>query len=855
MLIGLLLVTLTSCALTQRGASANSGGTYYVATDGSDSNPGTEKEPWRTVRKAADTLAAGDTVFIKEGTYGERVVPGNSGSVGEYITYRAFPGHTATIDGAGIVLPTGWGGLFDITGRSYIKVTGLEIVNAGPGDEHTGILVDGSSYVTLEGNYTRNTTSSGIGVWDSNNVVIDGNEVELACNDGGEECITVAGTDDFIVKNNSVHHSGPGTNGGEGIDVKDGSFNGEVYRNHVHHINRLGIYVDAWDKHTHDIDVFGNEVHDCTAEGFTLASEQGGLLENVNVYNNIAYHNQGSGITFSDEGTNRPLKNIEVINNTLYGNGSSTWGGGISVENPDIDGLTIRNNACSRNVNFQMQAEVSVANLVVDHNLVNGYGGYAHEIRGADYVEADPLFVNPAVGDFHLQQGSPAIDAGSSAGAPETDFEGTSRPQGNGYDIGAFEERASFPRPTSHRECAHGSIGVTHPGTTWYLPEGATAGGFETWVLIMNPGSSTADVGLEYQTESGSVAGPRLNIRPGTRQTVCVSDTVQTYDVSTMVTSDEPVVAERAVYYKGRTCAHDSIGVALPANNWYLAEGATAGGFETWVLVMNPGEDDANVQLGYQTEAGEVPGPSLVLKPGTRQTVNVSDTVWTHEVSTRVTSDAPVVAERAMYFGGRTCAHDSIGTTGPTDRWYLAEGATDGGFETWVLVQNPQELTAHVMLTYMTGEGEVAGPVLELAPRSRETVNVADTVQTYNVSTVVTSDVPVVAERAMYFGGRTCAHDSIGATGPADRWYLAEGATDGGFDTWVLVMNPGSQAARVAITYMTGDGERAGPVLDLPPRSRETVNVADTVRKYDVSTVVTSDEPVVVERAMYYENR
>jgi len=80
------------------------------------------------------------------------------------------------------------------------------------------------------------------------------------------------------------------------------------------------------------------------------------------------------------------------------------------------------------------------------------------------------------------------------------------------------------------------------------------------------------------------------------------------------------------------------------------------------------------------------------------------------EVSTRVTSDRPVVAERAMYGNNRTWGHDSIGVGEPRAIWYLAEGSTAGGFETWVLVQNPNDTPANVTLTFMTPGGTVAGP-------------------------------------------------------------------------------------------------------------------------------------------------
>jgi len=66
------------------------------------------------------------------------------------------------------------------------------------------------------------------------------------------------------------------------------------------------------------------------------------------------------------------------------------------------------------------------------------------------------------------------------------------------------------------------------------------------------------------------------------------------------------------------------------------------------------------------------------------------------------------------------------------------------------------------------------------------------------------------------------------------------------------VQNPGSKAAAVRLTYMTGQGRSDGPDFTLAPFSRKTVNVADTLPDAaEVSTVVDSSGPVVVERAMY----
>ena len=257
--------------------------------------------PWKTISKAANTLKAGDIVYIKEGVYRERVVPKNSGKNGDYISYIAYPGHEVIIDGSNIFLPNDLAGLFHISNKSYIRISGLKIKNAGLYENDAGILVYNSSHIIIERNYVYNTTSSGIGVWESDHVIIDGNEIQLACNDGEQECITIATTDGFEVKYNHVHHGGAGTLGGEGIDAKDGSSNSKIYRNIVHDLNRLGIYVDAWNKLTYNIEVFGNVVYNCTS-GFTVASERGGLIENVRLYNNIAYHNEWAGMEIGGGG-------------------------------------------------------------------------------------------------------------------------------------------------------------------------------------------------------------------------------------------------------------------------------------------------------------------------------------------------------------------------------------------------------------------------------------------------------------------------------------------------------------------------------------------------------------------------
>ena len=201
-----------------------------------------------------------------------------------------------------------------------------------------------------------------------------------------------------------------------------------------------------------------------------------------------------------------------------------------------------------------------------------------------------------------------------------------------------------------------------------------------------------------------------------------------------------------------RTWGQDSVGATEPACKWNLAEGCTAGGFETWVLVQNQGRKKADVAITYLTSGGERTGPSFKLDGESRATVNVAQSVpdeW--EVSTEVVSSQPVICQRAMYWGNRTGAHGSLGASEASRVWFLAEGSTGGDFETWVLVQNPEDAEARVKLTCLTETGEAGSANITLGPESRRTVNLADMVPArWSVSTRVESDLPVIAERATY---------------------------------------------------------------------------------------------------------
>jgi len=74
---------------------------FHVATQGSDTNPGTKKGPLRTIQRGADLAQPGDTITVHEGIYRERVNPPRGGvSDQRRITYQAAPGEKVIITGS-----------------------------------------------------------------------------------------------------------------------------------------------------------------------------------------------------------------------------------------------------------------------------------------------------------------------------------------------------------------------------------------------------------------------------------------------------------------------------------------------------------------------------------------------------------------------------------------------------------------------------------------------------------------------------------------------------------------------------------------------------------------------------------
>ncbi|MDH4099374.1 MAG: hypothetical protein OEV28_02215 [Nitrospirota bacterium] len=145
-----------------------------------------------------------------------------------------------------------------------------------------------------------------------------------------------------------------------------------------------------------------------------------------------------SQMSYSSGGGLLSSGGLNVVNSTIAGNYARSLGGGIRL----ISGIaTVTNSILWGNVVGGSGSDISGLPTVTYSDIQSGYSGEGN-------IKLDPLFVNlqqalpgnpTTAGDFHILNGSPVIDTGTTSGAPSDDIDGDARPQIQGIDMGADE--------------------------------------------------------------------------------------------------------------------------------------------------------------------------------------------------------------------------------------------------------------------------------------------------------------------------------------------------------------------------------------------------------------------------------
>jgi Right handed beta helix region len=499
-------LALVTLLLSVSGALAQPNSNFYVSTKGDDSNPGTEAAPWRTIQHAADTARAGSTVNVKGGVYEELVSLNASGNASDgFVTLRSAPGENAILD-AGKLTPKDRSGIVTIHNQSYVRVENFEIRNYRTAEHHDsplGISVTGAgSHIELLHNNVHHIENNfggrdkpgsggngfGIAVYGTDaktpisDLIVDGNEVHHLKTGSSESLVVNGNVDGFRITNNVVHD-----NNNIGIDVigfertapdpaVDQARNGVVSGNKVYDITSRGnpaygndqssdgIYVDGGTK----VVIENNLIHDVDF-GIELASEHKDRATSyITARNNLIYHCHTAGVSIGGYDPQRGhTDHCTVANNTLYENDTSETGSGEFQMQWNMADDIFENNVvyagshCLISVN-KSKVEKSRPPATVDHNLyycasgasASTWQGDSSTLTGFDkYVQstdhdrnskfADPRFVNPSKGDFHLNSDSPAIAAGVVGALPvgNLDLDGSPRVELGKIDIGCYQRK------------------------------------------------------------------------------------------------------------------------------------------------------------------------------------------------------------------------------------------------------------------------------------------------------------------------------------------------------------------------------------------------------------------------------
>jgi hypothetical protein len=463
------------------GAFGQPNSSFYVATTGNNSNPGTQAAPWRTIQHAADTARAGSTVNVRGGIYEELVSINASGNATDgFITFRSYPGETAILE-AEHFTPSGRSGVLTINNKSYVRIEGFEIRNFRTADHrlaplgidvigagsHIELLKNNVHHIeqTFEGRDAPGQGGNGFGIavygtdakTPITDLIIDGNEVHHLKTGSSESLVVNGNVTNFRITHNVVHD-----NNNIGIDVigfertapdpavdqaRDGVVSGNLVYNITSRGNPAyrndessdGIYVDGGTR----ILIEQNVIHDVDF-GIELASEHKDRATSyVIARNNLVYHGHTAGVSIGGYAPERGrTDHCTVINNTLYDNDTSATGSGEFQMQWNMADNIFANNivyAGSRCLMTLIKSEVKSDQppVNIDHNFYYcAYGSKASTWKEIDatvtgfekYAQSsgndrhshflDPHFVDAATKDFHLRSDSPAIAAGTTDGMP-----------------------------------------------------------------------------------------------------------------------------------------------------------------------------------------------------------------------------------------------------------------------------------------------------------------------------------------------------------------------------------------------------------------------------------------------------
>ena len=397
----------------------------FVSVKGNDTNLGTLANPLKTIKKAINKALPGDTIYLLNGTYKERVVIPKSGTKERPIKLINYPGATPTIDGQNIVWDKGYhGGLISINGKSNWIFEGLKLINANAMSFGMEKNIGGSENVIIRNCSVIGAVTSGIYFEDAKNITIDNCYIENVCKNLLNECITIQNVDGFEVVNCTVKNSFK-----EGIDAKNGSKNGSIHDCFVDNVKSIGIYADAFSREEYNIEIYKNTVSNINGVGISTGVESGGNLQNIRIRNNIVYNClRGYNVSAFNDETNLPyiMENINIQNNIAFNVNFTGIFITANVKNLLIENNILFSNQTTNGIQVYNLNETDLKQLTIRNNFYRDTANSKNQPLGTNYLvlskiagsnNAFDVVFNDATGkngtrDFTLAPKSPAKGSG-----------------------------------------------------------------------------------------------------------------------------------------------------------------------------------------------------------------------------------------------------------------------------------------------------------------------------------------------------------------------------------------------------------------------------------------------------------
>jgi hypothetical protein len=393
----------------------------------------------------------------------------------------------------------------------------------------------------------------------------------------------------------------------------------------------------------------------------------------------------------------------------------------------------------------------------------------------------------------------------------------------------------------------------------WYFAEGNTEN-YSQRFSFFNPAPAAAEARVTIVRPG---AGPLVQVVPvpgAARADLVVGNLVDGADaLPTIVESSAPLLAERSM---GLTTDIDnSAGIAELSRVWYFAEGSTANGANTYLILFNPQAAAVSATVSYMRRDGVVFDQRVTIPAQNRLVITVNDIpplpdgtrpLADADFGMRVIAAQPIAAERTMRFAGNlTGFHTGQGMTKLSNTWHFAEGTTEGDFTMRLLVLNPNDQVANVEAVFSDPAGAAQTRRYAIPPRSQLAILVNDVVPDQGVSTLVRADRAIAVERALRFNDGLAGTVGAGAIAPHYGWLFVDGrTTDVAY--FLAVSNPNRFPTTVTVELQFADGAPATQTFTVPANARYTLAVHELYPdEAAVTATVQASLPIIAERSLF----